>query len=91
MQPSRFCLSFRLLAFCSTTAASLTFAPDLHPSVSCLLRAAVHLSKLLEHLLRQREADYRAARSGGCCGGAGEPPALPHSLSLCLYFLPPTE
>ncbi|PNW82504.1 hypothetical protein CHLRE_06g281600v5 [Chlamydomonas reinhardtii] len=51
----------------------------------------VHLSKLLEHLLRQREADYRAARSGGCCGGAGEPPALPHSLSLCLYFLPPTE
>ncbi|KAG2430211.1 hypothetical protein HXX76_010310 [Chlamydomonas incerta] len=47
----------------------------------------VHLAKLLEHLLRQREADYRGARSGS---GSGEP-ELPHSLSLCLYFLPPTE
>ncbi|KAG2447757.1 hypothetical protein HYH02_007215 [Chlamydomonas schloesseri] len=54
---------------------------------------AMHLAQLLEHLLHQREVDYLAARasaSTAATAAAGKL-ALPHSLSLCLYFLPPTE
>ncbi|KXZ44894.1 hypothetical protein GPECTOR_61g847 [Gonium pectorale] len=56
---------------------------------------ARHLSKLLEHVLRQREKDYRAAAAAASPAATSatdsEKPAPPQAASLCLYFLPPRE
>ncbi|KAG2492406.1 hypothetical protein HYH03_009352 [Edaphochlamys debaryana] len=48
-----------------------------------------HLTKIVEHIVQQRERDYRTSFRVGALAPGGER-ALPYSVSLCLYFLPPT-